>query len=203
MRRLLGCCALFALSAARALAAPPAPGPSQVTIDSIEYGGGGCPPGTAVANVSPDAQAFTIGFSQFAVSAGADVTSAGSAQCHLHLKVTIPKGWSYALARVDYVGYVALDAGLSGWRQSTYHIAGESPERSARYSWSGPFAGDYAVDDVDAGAPLYWSRCGLGKNVMIETTLGIDHPANSGGEAFLTVDAVDGEIYRLLWRPCS
>ena len=200
LRWLAVCCATISFPAVRALAKP-APPAAEVTIDSIDYHGDGCAKGTAMASVSPDAQAFTVGFSQFDADVGQG-TGASSRKCSLHIKLTIPPGWSYALASVDYIGYASLDAGITASRQSTFHISGESPETTAASTFQGGFDGDYAVNAV-ANAPLYWSRCGKGKNLMITTALAVDNRANPDGSGLITIDAVDGEVYHLVWERCQ
>jgi len=203
MYRSLVVCGAALFLATPALAKPPAPSAAQVTIDSVSYSGPGCPAGSAAANLSPDAQAFTIGFSKLAVAQGEGATGPIKSSCTLHLKVSIPSGWSYALATVDYVGYVSLDPGLTASRQSTYHISGEAPEQTVAYDWPSGYQGDYFVDDIGAGEPAYWSRCGKGKNLMIDTQIAIDATGNPKGSALVTVDSVDGEVYHLIWRQCK
>jgi hypothetical protein len=201
-RRLVIGCLAGLLSSAVSFAdrAPPA---SQISIDSVAANGEGCPPGTAAGAVSPDGSAFTIGFSRFAVEVGSGAAYPSKAACHLHVKVTIPPGWSYAVAGIDYVGWVALDSGITASRQTTYHLSGESPQRTAAYNWPDGFVGDYDVNAISDGATLDWSRCGKGKNLMIDTQLSIDSAGNSTGNGYATVDAVDGEVYRLVWQQCK
>jgi hypothetical protein len=204
MRHVVTLCCATALSCSLpALAKKPAPPAGQVSIESIATHGDGCPSGSAVAAISADAEAFTVGFSQFAAAVDPGATSPMRSGCSLHLKLSVPAGWSYALAVVDYIGYAALDVGVTASRQSTYHISGESPQQSIAYTWPGGFTGGYVVNDVGAGAPLYWSRCGKGKNLMIDTELAVDARANPAGSGLLTVDAVDGAVVHLLWRACK
>jgi hypothetical protein len=121
----------------------------------------------------------------------------------VHIKLTVPAGWSYALAVVDYIGFAALDAGVTASRQTTYHISGEAPEQTVSYAWPGGFYDDYVIDDVGAGGPVYWSRCGKGKNLLIDSALAIDNHGHADAGGFVTVDAVDGAIFHLLWKQCS
>jgi hypothetical protein len=193
-------CAALLLSSAQALAkAPPA---DQVSIDSVTVtGGSACK--NALAVVSPDATAFTVGFSQFDAGVGQIPPLPSSAQCHVHLKVTIPKGWQYALATVDYVGYAVLDEGVTASRQSTYHMSGEAPDKPAAYVFPGGFNDNYAVTDIGENSPLYFSRCGKGKNLMIDTQVSVDNSANASGKGAITVDAIDGEVIHLVWQECK
>jgi hypothetical protein len=173
-----------------------------VSIDSVNVTGGSfCK--SAVAVVSPDATAFTVGFSQFDAGVGQIPPLPTSAQCHLHLKVTIPKGWQYALATVDYAGYAALDSGVTATRRSTYHISGEAPDKPAAYVFPGGFNDTYFVTDIGGDSPVYFSRCGKGKNLMIDTEMSVDNSANPSGQGAITVDAIDGEVIHLVWQQCQ
>jgi hypothetical protein len=179
------------------------PAPTTVAIDSVTYSGDGCPAGSVVVTLSPDGEAFTVAFSQLFAAVGSGVAPEDAAhRCKLHLKLTVPPGWSYALASVDYRGFVALEPGLTATRQSRYHISGESPEKTVGSTWSGAFEDSYMVRDLGDGAPApaYWSRCGKGKNLMIESRLDVK---GGSGEGLVTVDALDGEIFHLVWRQCS
>jgi hypothetical protein len=179
------------------------PPPASVAIASVTYSGDGCPAGSVVVTLSPDGEAFTVAFSQLYAAVGAGVAPEDAAhRCKLHLKLTVPPGWSYALASVDYRGYVTLEPGLTATRQSRYHISGESPENTVGSTWTGAVDDTYSVRDLGEGAPApaYWSRCGKGKNLMIESRLDVK---GGSGEGLVTVDALDGEIFHLVWRQCS
>jgi hypothetical protein len=185
---------------------PTTTGPAQgsVSIQSIAFEGDGCPPGSATASLSPDGQAFTVIFSGFGASAGptAKATDA-SHRCQLHVKVAVPKGWSYALSGVDFRGYVQLDPGVVASQQARYHLSGESPETTAAYTWQGAYDDDYAVRDIGATSPLYWSGCGKGKNLEIVTEVKVDNAQAPTQSGFLAVDSIDGEVFHLQWRACG
>src|SRR5687767_3549531 len=77
------------------------PAPTTVAIDSVTYSGDGCPPGSVAITLSPDGEAFTVAFSQLFAAVGSGVAATDAAhRCKLHLKLTVPPGWSYALASV-------------------------------------------------------------------------------------------------------
>jgi hypothetical protein len=182
---------------------PPSALPTGVSIDSVTYSGDGCPPGSVAIGLSPDGEAFTVAFSSLFAAVGSGIAATDATHhCQLHIKLTVPPGWSYALASVDYRGYVALDPGLTATRQSRYHISGESPVKAVASTWTGAIDDNYAVRDLGAGAPApaYWSRCGKGKNLIIENQLDVQ---GASGEGLVTVDALDGEIFHLVWQQCS
>lgn len=197
------CCVLLSSSVLALASSRPPTGANGVRVDSVTYSGNGCPNGTAAVALSLDAQAFTVSFSQFAAAVGPGVSPAENERtCQLHVKLTVPPGWSYALASVDYRGYAALDSSVTALRQSTYHITGESPEKSPSSTFRGAYEDDYFVRDLGAAAPTYWSACGKGKNLKIKTQLKIDNKTNPTGTGIFTVDVVDGEVYHLIWRNC-
>jgi hypothetical protein len=155
------------------------------------------------AAITRDAGTFIFIFSSFYVQAGPGVSPSDSKkQCQIHLKLTVPPNWSYALGRVDYRGYAALDPSVNASQQMTYHMSGEGPDNTAAFTWQGAFEDEYTVTDLGGNAPPYWSRCGKGKNLMITTNLDIDNSANSSGNGLLEVDASDGQILHVAWQRC-
>jgi hypothetical protein len=184
-------------------AAPPAPPAGSVTIDGVEYSGEGCPAGTASIAVSDDRLAFTVIFSAFT----AELESGGAPtirrKCKLHAKVTIPRNWQYALTSVDFRGFVSLESGVKATEQATYHMSGESPTTTAAVTWPGPMSDDFAMRDVGDAAPVLWSRCGQGRNLMITTDLLVDNKGNPQGSGLLTMDSIDSEIFHLQWKRCK
>jgi hypothetical protein len=181
---------------------PDAPDNGAVTVESVSYSGDGCSNGTVATHISPDAEAFTVIFSEFLAEVGPVVhTTSARRRCKLHVKLGVPRGWQYALAGTDFRGYATLDPGVVATRQSTYHMSGESPETTSQYRWQGGFDDDYAVRDLGGDAAPYWSRCGGGKNLMITTTLEVGGPAGAAG--VLNVDSIDGEVHHLTWTRCG
>jgi hypothetical protein len=123
-------------------------------------------------------------------------------KCRLHAKVRIPSGWQYALSSTDFRGFVFLEPGLSAEQSASYHMSGESPETTKVATWSGPTEEDYNLRDVGDAAPVYWSRCGKGKNLMITTEVSMTNHGNPASTGYLVADTIDGEIFHLLWRRC-
>ena len=177
--------------------------PDSFAIEKIDYSGEGCPPGSVSASTTSDAGAFIVLFSQMYAQAAPNVGSAAAKQkCQLHLQLAVPKGWSYALTAVDFRGFAALDESIDASEESTYHMSGESPETTAAFRWHGAFEDEFAVEDIGAHAPPYWSRCGGGKNLMITTTIAVDASANRAGSGLLELDDVDGQLFHVAWQAC-
>jgi len=179
------------------------PPSSAFSIERISYSGAGCPAGSASAAATDDGGAFIVIFSKMAAQAGPSVAAdASKRSCEVHLQLSIPKGWSYALTSVDFHGFAALDSGVVASQAMTYHISGESPESTAAFSWQGPLQDEYAIADIGGAAPPYWSRCGGGKNLTIKTTLTVGAGSSRDASALLELDDVDGQIFHLSWQSC-
>lgn len=195
--------AAFLIHPARAVNKAPAPDPSSFAIDSIDYSGTGCPSQSLAAAITADAQSFIFIFSKLYAQAGPGVgANEANKRCQIHLKLTVPPRWSYAIASVDYHGYAALDSAVRASQQTTYHMSGESPDTTAAFTWQGSFDDVYVVGELGSGTPPYWSRCGGGKNLMITTTINVDNAANAAGSGLLEVDDADGQILHVSWQQC-
>jgi hypothetical protein len=163
--------------------------PDSFAIERIDYSGEGCPPASV---------------SRMYAQAAPNVDAAfAKRKCQLHLQLAVQKGWSYALTAVDFRGFAALDASVDASEESSYHMSGESPDTTAAFRWHGAFEDEFAVEDIGANAPPYWSRCGGGKNLMITTTIAVDAGAHRAGSGLLELDDVDGQLFHVGWRPCS
>ncbi len=195
---------LVLLVGAAAQAKPKGPATGTVRIESIRYDGDGCPPGSVAAALSDDGLAFTLSYSEMVASAGPG-SGAGeqSRRCQVQATLTVPPGWSYALASVDFRGFASLQPGVVAQQQSTYHISGESPEKSEAVSWSGAFEDNFQIRDLGAGGEPYFSRCGKGKHLQITTRIDVDNRADKKATGLLAVDTLDGEIYHLVWQSCT
>ncbi len=177
--------------------------PSQVSIAALNYGGNGCPAGSVAANLSPDAQAFTLLFSDFAVD-GANTAGARSKKsCNLVLDLNVPSGWTYTLFSVDYRGYAYAERGNEARLRSWYSlgVSGGEEIRIANLKMRGPFDRDF---HQRAGVPLDslpWVECGgSASRVRIGTEL------MATDKALIAVDSIDGELsqrYGISWRRCA
>jgi hypothetical protein len=180
------------------------PDPNSVTIESVNYSGTGCPKGSLATAITNDAQTFIFIFSSLYAQTGPGVSpSEAKKQCQIHIKLSVPPNWSYALTTVDYRGYTSLDPSVSASQAMTYHMSGESPDSTAAFSWQGALDGEYAVTDIGGQSPPYWSRCGGGKNLMIRTDIDVDNSANLSGSGLLEVDTSDGQMVHVSWQRCQ
>jgi hypothetical protein len=119
------------------------PNPSQVSINSIIYGGTGCPQSSLGSFISADRQTFvpspyiangtwlilnlrfTLVFDEYVASIGPGVAVTESRKnCQLNIDLEYPSGFQYSIFSQVYRGYVELDAGVTALQQATYYFSG-------------------------------------------------------------------------------
>jgi hypothetical protein len=183
------------------------PDPTQVYIQRIDYAGTGCPAGSVSGNIALDAKAFTLLFDNFVADAGPHIPlTEARKNCQLNIQLHVPQGWSYAIATVDYRGYMLLDPSVTATQRSTYYYAGSLQQASAQSTWAGPQDQDYVVRDTLGLASLVWSPCGAQRNLNINAEVRVNNRITPGSSGMLTVDSIDGkveQIYGFLWRRCQ
>jgi len=186
--------------------APTKPDPSQVYVQSITYGGSGCPQGSVATSISDDAQTFTLIFDQFIASVGPKVPLTESRKnCQLNINLHIPSGWQYSIATADYRGFVQLDPKLVATQKSIYYFQGEVAQVSAGTDFTGPANKDYLVHDEIPFESTVWSPCGVIRPINANTQIRIDTTKNPNGSGQMTTDSIDGKVTHKLgftWMKC-
>ena len=184
-----------------------APNPNEVYVENINVNGTGCPEGSVTTDISEDAKAFTLLFSEFmAQTYDGALPSEKRKNCQITLNLKIPQGWQYSVLDVQYQGYVNLDRGVRGFQTSTYYFQGDARRRAtARSNFRGPIARDFLLSDKVGFSSVVWSKCGVNRALNINASVGVSNtrPTQNG---LITIDSVDGEIkqkYALRWKRCS
>ncbi|MFG2295977.1 DUF4360 domain-containing protein [Streptomyces sp. NPDC048603] len=206
--------AATALVAAAALApATAAPRPAddpagQVTIDLASVNGSGCRPGSSTVDVAPDNSAFTVTYSEYLaqVGFGAQPTEFRK-NCQLGLRVNVPQGYTYAIAKVDYRGFASLQDQASGVQQAGYYFQGMSGTARRSHTFHGPFQGNWQVTDVTPVESLAFAPCGEKRNFNINTELRVNGGTSntSSTTSFMAMDSTDGTfstVYHFAWKEC-
>jgi hypothetical protein len=182
-----------------------APNPSQVTIQSISYGGTGCPQGSVGSFISADRTTFTIIFDTFVASLGNGVAvTENRKNCQLNINLQYPSGFQYSVLGTTFRGYAALTAGVSGTQSATYYFSGSSTQASTSTNFKGPTSGDYEVSDSIPFSSTIWSPCGTALPLNINSQVRLTGP--STGSGLLTEDSVDGKVEFVVgvqWQTCK
>jgi hypothetical protein len=127
---------LFLAASTLTLAAPAVkrvtgPSPNDVFIKSFTYAGSGCPAGS-VANATDAAKdVLTLIYDQYVAQIGPGTMPTDHRKnCQINLDVHYPQGWQFSVFSVDYRGFEALDAHVTGHQLATYYFSGNSPQVS-------------------------------------------------------------------------
>lgn len=177
----------------------------QLQLGQPQYGGNGCPGGSASTVISPDSQELSILFDQYIAEAGgATGRRIDRKSCNLAVPVRVPQGWSVAVFKVDYRGYSAVPAGAQVKLESEYFWAGARGPKVSR-AFNGPRSDSYTVTDELIASTLVWSGCGAEVNLRINSNV-TAQTNNRLEQTMGTVDSVDissGLIYHLQWKRCN
>jgi hypothetical protein len=215
---------ILTLLASYTAAAPPKleyratnlPAASQVTIESINYAGSGCPSGSVAGTFSDDRTLVTLAFDTYVAQSGSSIAPKENRKaCQLTLKMHFPGGWQYvsnhhilhfwtrslilslrfSIFKADYRGYVSLPAKAKSFCSSTYYFSGaDQTSQVARSKWfTGPIAGQsyYKSDEVGLDSTV-WSPCGQEGMLNIKSEIGI-LPGGSTAASVMTVS--DTRVY--------
>jgi hypothetical protein len=184
---------------------PQAPDPSKVTINSISYGGTGCPQGSVGSFISDDRLTFTIIFDSFVASIGPGIPITSSRlNCQLNINLQYPSGFQYSVLGTEFRGYAGLDAGVTGVQSANYYFSGSAAQASTSTTFTGPTTGDYLISDNIPFTSTIWSPCGaaLPLNVNSQVRLTSTNPQATG---LMTEDSIDGKVTFIVgvqWQSC-
>lgn len=177
-----------------------------IRLGAPEYGGTGCPAGTASVSLSPEEDAISVLFDQFMVEAGSTTgRRVDRKACLLSIPVTIPQGYSVSVIQVDYRGFNVIPANGAYTRLNTeYFWAGI---RGPSYSrvFSGPNNQDFTLTNGILAQSLVWTPCGASINLRVNTSI-MAQSNNRMDQTMMGVDSADitsGLIYHVQWRRCG
>lgn len=183
-----------------ALAAVP---DGAVHVEVIAANGSGCAPGTASVIANSDKTGFRIRYNDFVAESGggADAT-ARRKNCQLGVLVTVPAGWTFAVAEADYRGRARLYSGATGLQRTNYYWQGSSANSRTEETFTGPLNGYWATEDV---APvLIYSPCTEQRVLNINTELRVDG-GTSVARSSMSMRSSDGDVdtlFNFSWTQC-
>jgi hypothetical protein len=166
----------------------------KVEIVGAEYGGNGCPEGSASVSVSPDGQELSILFDKF-ITVG-NKAEERRKNCSLSIPIKVPQGFQISLYDADYRGYIAPET--IGRLRAEYFFAGQ---RGPVFSRTFNGESDYNVRDQLVTVADVWSRCGDSVNMRVNAAM------SASGKGMATVDSFDlahrGLVYHVKYRQCT
>ncbi|NGY60475.1 DUF4360 domain-containing protein [Lentzea sp. NEAU-D13] len=155
--------ALIALSALTPAedAAEPAP-----VLEIVTVNGSGCRAGDA--EVTTDGRTFTVGYHEFLARAGGGSSPVDLRKnCQINIRVNVPQGYTYGLARTTYEGYAHLQEGATGLSRISTYLQGNSATATVSQSFTGPFSDSWETHYRPNSTDIQWSPCGSPRNINI------------------------------------
>jgi hypothetical protein len=177
----------------------------RLRLGQPNYGGTGCPAGTASVTLSDDQQSMSILFDNFVTEAGGNTGRVMDRKtCGVAIPVHVPQGYSVSIFQVDYRGYNLVPQGGSAQFTAEYFWAGVRGPVSRR-TFYGPFDSNYTVTDKLLATALIWSKCG--QQVVLRSNPSMVIRTNARRDTAMgTVDSADissAVVYHLQWKRCN
>ncbi|MFC4070852.1 DUF4360 domain-containing protein [Actinoplanes subglobosus] len=179
-----------------ALAIPLGSAPAQaapaITVEVIANNGSGCAPGTASVVSNGDNTGFRVKYRDFVAEAGGGAAIIDRRKnCQLGVLVTIPDGWTIAIASANYRGKAYLRSGATALQRTSYYWQGASTTERKDVTFAGPLNGLWTTWDV---APvLTYAECGSQSVLNINTELRID-AGSSTGTSTMSMNTTEGDV---------
>ena len=179
----------------------------NVQILSIKASGNGCQKGSVGVNLSPDAKAFTLVFSEYFVELADAESQDVNKSCQLELSLKIPFGLRFRVSRIDFRGYLSLDSAVIGSLSSGYRFL-QSPDSLFyfNHTFNGPADNAFFVQDLALEQDPFWSPCGAGEPITLKIDSKIRLSNNeTDGLGLLSLDSADGDFgqdIHLDWYSC-
>lgn len=176
----------------------------DVRLGDPEYGGTGCPAGTAAVALADDAKSLSILFDSFVVEAGGTTgKQLDRKTCNIAIPVHIPQGYSVSIFQIDYRGFNSLPYGAYSKFNVEYFFAGtRGPDYERQFN--GRLEEDYLIRNAIAASAVSWSNCG--QSVILRANTGMLVRTNTQRQqSIATVDSADvraGLIFNLQWKRC-
>jgi hypothetical protein len=194
-------------SVARSADLGASPPDEVITAEVVTVNGSGCKPGTAKV-VAPDKTSFRIQYRNYTAKVGPDVNSTYFRRnCQIVVRVHIPQGFTFAIARAEYRGYAWLQAGATAQQNALYYWQGDSDTaRSAEKSFAGPMTSTWNNIDVTPVVELVYARCGETRDLNIDTDLRVyAGSSNPNLSSAISMNSASGDIdtiYHVDWKKC-
>lgn len=179
----------------------------NIQFKDIRISGTGCSKDDTGIIFSQDKKAMTLTFSQFSTEVNSPTTTQISqVDCKIALILEPSQGYTFAVASVDYRGFVSLDPGSKAVLRTKYRMQ-KGEKEIVKSVFQGPDDKDFQrFDSIVPSRDREWLPCRGSKKLVIKNTLRVKAKPHSSG--FIALDSIDSEIggtmrYNLTWKKCS
>jgi hypothetical protein len=120
------------------------PDPHDPYIESISYGGTGCPQGTVGQTITPLRLESVLGFDAYVASSGPGVPITESRKsCQININIQIPAHSEPSKLWLVTRGFLDLPAGVVGTSSMTLYFAGQTPQHVDQEHFGPVVRGNY------------------------------------------------------------
>jgi len=185
------------------------PPPGTISVKIVTVNGSGCPKDSAAIALNDDRDAFTVSYDRYTASRGPGIADVETRKnCNINVKVTVPPGFTYAVAGLDARGFASLPAGVKGRAGNRFWFQGDPNTFSANHDFGSPtedFLDEWQTSDRAAVASLVFGPCNAQRNLNIDTSITL--MGSKTVSSFMSTDAHDGSIVTkfnlpLVWQHC-
>lgn len=176
----------------------------DVRLGDPEYGGTGCPAGSAAVALATDAKSLSILFDRFVVEAGgATGRTLERKNCNIAVPVHLPQGYSVSIFQIDYRGFNSLPYGAYSRFNVEYFFAGAQGPGYEK-TFYGRLEDEFLIRNSLLESAVVWSPCG--QQVILRANTGMLARTNNLNQAtYSSIDSVDvssGLTFNLRWKRC-
>ena len=170
--------------------------PTPVRIEGFTYAGSGCPAGSVGWVLDEANNKLTVNFDAF----GTELPPGQSKDCKLSFVVSVPSNLQISMNRVEYLGYLDMEPGITGQLRRTYKYGNNSPLGIVK-KFDSSDNGDFYVVDQFPG----WSVCTNAVTVNSNTRIDLQGTPSPNITSELVVDTVQYDThmeFEFAVRPC-
>ncbi len=150
-----------------------------------------------------DKSGFRIRYYDFvAYSGGGAALVERRKNCQIGVLITVPAGWTFAIAEAEYRGRARLHSGATALQRTNYYWQGSSENSSTEETFTGPLGGFWSTRDV---APvLIYTPCTAQRVLNVNTELRVDG-GTSGYTSSMSMNTGEGDVdtlFNVSWTRC-
>ncbi|KAJ4397394.1 hypothetical protein N0V93_001621 [Gnomoniopsis smithogilvyi] len=191
-------------------AAPALVSAQAISISKVQYSGNGCPQGTASVSLSSDKTIVTLGFDSFQTYIGPGTSIKDTSKnCEIHLTLSYPSGYSFAVVDSTYHGYAQLDSAVTGNFYSTYYFSSNAAKTftttasiTGGESWADGAV--YMEEEIVPSPSYVKSKCGTSEILNINNRIAlVSSDSNASGQLTDDDATVDqSQQINIQWFTC-
>ena len=171
----------------------------DLRLGEPDYGGNGCPFGSAEISLDSDGKSLKVLFNDFALRTRLYKTLARKS-CNLSIPLHLPEGLSVSIVEIDYQGFMFLPQNSMARFSSEFFFSGEKGIRLQKHFFGG-YQGTINLKNHLFIQSQQWSSCGGDMNLRLNTNLFLKSKKNAF-ISFSSMGVKSGVTFGLKWKSC-